>query len=363
MAEMQELREKMHEDMIEQIDKNPIIKAYMEVGELYKNEKWKAIPVYEEFMEYPLEDILDLYSCGPTSALAETQEKRMEMLDKYKTKISEMTKADHPQQPIFLWPEGRMPQKTVYTDNNGHKYIHNPGFVPRMYEVLVAEDITPKGAVICCAGGEQDDNVVPEGLGTAMELRDRGYQCFVLLNRVNGGPWCPEDVGADVARAIRFIRANADKYRIPSDRVAFAGFSNGGLTGEVNIQYYSKDQNMTDYYPDYVPDELDVLKGSPDAYICIYGPRFKGMDFEYDRAEYPPTFIAVGLEDHAAIPNLRWYWNDLMDHGITAEVHTFTGTPHGAAGLAYVKGYEPNPNFALWTELADHFMQNVYSNS
>ena len=140
----------------------------------------------------------------------------------------------------------------------------------------------------------------------------------------------------------------------------FAGFSNGGLTGELNIRYYSGSRDLKDYYPDYIPDALDAYKGSPDAYICVYGPRFNGMDFDYTDVVYPPTFIAVGLDDHAAAPNLRWMWNDLMDHGVKVEVHTFAGVPHGAAGLALVKGKEPNPGFALWTALADYFMQDIY---
>ena len=152
-------------------------------------------------------------------------------------------------------------------------------FRPYMYEVLVSPEVTPKGAVLCVAGGFQGRTVVNEGYGIALEFRKLGYQCFVIHNRVNALDFntkCSlngKENGADIARAIRYIRANADQYRIPADRVAAAGFSNGGATIENCVQYYSGTRTVKEYFPGYEPDELDAYYGAPDVYINVYGQR------------------------------------------------------------------------------------------
>ena len=72
---------------------------------------------------------------------------------------------------------------------------------------------------------------------------------------------------------------------------------------------------MTDHFPQYVPDELDEYPGAPDAFLCIYGPRWKGVEIDYTDVVYPPVFYAVGMED-TAIDNLHWVYQDLLKHGI-----------------------------------------------
>ena len=81
------------------------------------------------------------------------------------------------------------------------------------------------------------------------------------------------------------VRAAAGSYGIRENQVAFAGFSNGGLTGEACIRYYSGTQKTTDHFPDYREDDLDRYYGAPDAFLCIYGPRYKGAEFDYTDVE------------------------------------------------------------------------------
>lgn len=186
-----------------------------------------------------------------------------------------------------------------------------------------------------------------------------GYQVFMLNNRPNHNPWSERECGADAARAIRIIRRDADKYRIDPHNIAFAGYSNGGVTGEACILFYSGDKKMTDYFQDYQPDELDEVYGAPDAFLCIYGPRFAGAKVDYTGVVYPPTFFAVGRED-GAMENLHATYPDLIAHGVPVEVHTFAGVPHGKAGVRVVEGQVNYPNFELWLPLADAFLQDVF---
>lgn len=244
----------------------------------------------------------------------------------------------------------------------------NGNYSPYMYEVLVPGTVTPKGAVICVAGGAHGRTVINEGFGVALDLREAGYQCFVIHNRVNsvdletGRRINPLDCGSDIARAVRYVRANAEKYRIPADRVTAAGFSNGAITIENSILYFSGDRTVKEYFPEYEPDELDSYSGTPDAFLCVYGQRHKGLSFDWERVSYPPTFEAVGREDPTgALDNLYYVLPDLLAHGVPVEIHTFAATTHGRAAYHRVWEKEDRKNFDLWVPLADAFMQDVYS--
>ena len=52
---------------------------------------------------------------------------------------------------------------------------------------------------------------------------------------------------------------------------------------------------------------------------------------------------------------------DLISHGVSTEIHTFAGTPHGMAGIKLLDGEVKYPNFEMWLPLADAFMQDIYN--
>ena len=316
----------------------------------------KAVTFYDDMPCYPKEEVL---------RLAALEQKLLFTGDEsgagaYIALVGSIQKLPDAPEPIYLWPEGKVPTLTEYSDNSDYRYNHDPDFRPHMFEVLVPQDVTPKGAVVVCPGGAHGSSCIHEGYQVTQDLAALGYQCFLLLNRPNNNPWNAKECGADAARAIRYVRAHAAQYRIDPQNVAFAGFSNGGLTGENTIRYFSGKQTVAQHFPGYEPDELDGYYGAPDAFLCIYGPRFNGADFDYTDVVYPPTFFAVGRGD-SAMDNLHWMYPSLLEHGVPVEVHTFAGVPHGKAGdKIKFGGVSQYPSFDLWEPLADAFMQDVY---
>lgn len=348
---------------------NALMERRARMNQKFGKELFGAVEIFEDVVNYDIEDELKLYHLQTAIEKADGEEQEQLVKDFYNLYTS-MKPKENPLERIYLWPEGNMPRNTEYTDNSDYKRKHNPDFRPYMYALTVDKSVQPKGAVVVVAGGDHGRCVIPEAYQTCLDLNALGYQCFLLLNRVNHNPWSGEECGADTARAIRIIRANAEQYRISPDRVGYAGFSNGGLTGDNCIRYFSGTQTVKDHFPDYIPDDLDAYSGAPDAYCCIYGPRFQ-MDLlnpekedivDYAKAIYPPTFIAVGREDFA-MKNLYHYLNELVEHNIPVEVHTFAGVPHGIAGFKILNGgVEQYPNFNLWLPLADAFMQDAWKN-
>lgn len=327
---------------------------------LFAEEKHKSVPLFENCLQYPIEKLVELDRLTNEILWECPLEEIPEKIEKYAAFRDSIQRIPGSPEPLPLWPEGKMPAETEYTDNSDFRYNHDPDFKPFFYEMLIPEEAQPKGAIVVCPGGDHGEPTLSEGYQVCKEMNELGYQCFLLLNRPNHNPYNGKECGADTARLIRYVRKNAERYRIPADRVAFAGFSNGGLTGEFCVQYYSGKQTVKDHFPTYVPDELDDYYGAPDALLCVYGPRFNGMPFDYDVAVYPPTFFAVGRED-TAMENLNYVYPQLVERGIEVEVHTFAGVPHGVAGQA-VHGEVTYPTFQFWEPLADVFMQNVYQN-
>ena len=126
-------------------------------------------------------------------------------------------------QVLYLWEEGNIPAKTKFTkDMTG--YFDDWDFRPYVTAIPVRKGVTPKGAVVLMAGGAyQFRGNYTDSLPTAAALREYGFQTFIVDYRLS--PYTQEEGALDVARAVRFIRKNADVYGIDPDDIAVMGFS------------------------------------------------------------------------------------------------------------------------------------------
>jgi len=332
-------------------------KRMMEVRREYGAALKKANEMYEDATRYPIRELVDLFNLQGKLMGADDAD-RAALGAEFLAAIDSIKLLPNAPDRIYLWPEGKVPTLTDYTDNSEGRYNHDPDYQPYMLEMLLPEDVTPVGAVVTIAGGVHGAGTMNECYQVGLEFNERGYQCFILQCRPNNGPWNSYDTGADAARALRIIRANAEKYRIKPNNIALAGFSNGGITIDFCIEHYSGEQKMTDYYADYQPDEYDAYYGAPDAYLCVYGPRHKGTQYDYTGVVYPPTFFAIGRLD-TAIDNFNELYPSLLERGVPMEIHTFAGHPHGYAGWKIIDG-KGNPNFDSWLGHADIFLRDLF---
>lgn len=335
----------------------------------------QAIPFYEDPTRYPIDKLVAMANMQHEMIFCDDKAPRQELLHRFIALRDSLTLLPNAPERIYLWPAGKMPTLTVYAPdmNAGYRYDHDPDFQPYLLEMLLPEEVTPVGAVVTIAGGQHGMGTLNECYQNGLEFNRLGYQCFILNSRPNRMPWNGKESGVDAARALRYIRFHAARYRLSSDRVAAAGFSNGGLNIDECIRYYSGDQTVADHFPGYEPDELDACYGAPDVFLCIYGARLHkvndvfGMQFgpleayDYTRVSYPSTFFACGLEDETGLQNLYPVFNDLVGRGVKVEIHTFAGHPHGFSGWKLIDG-KGFPNFDLWLVHADNFMQDVYKN-
>lgn len=250
-------------------------------------------------------------------------------------------------QTLYLWEEGNVPATTEYTQNNGN-YADDPDFRPYIVTFPVPKGTEIKGAVAICAGGAfqfRSDQV--EGTPVAQALSELGFQSFVVNYRLR--PYTQEEGALDLARAVRFVRKNAEIYGIDEKDIAVMGFSAGGILAGEMLLNFDGTVDGTALDAGYVPDELDRISADASADGMIYS--FYGRlsvaskDIEkFAASDLPPTYFCYGTRD----PFVREFEaciDALRKADISVEVDVLDGRPHG---YGYTEGWIPA--YAGWLE-------------
>ena len=237
-------------------------------------------------------------------------------------------------QVLYMWEEGNVPAQTEFTENMTG-YYDSYDFRPYVTAIPVREGTPVKGAVVLLAGGAfQVRGNYTDTLPTAAHLRELGFQTFIVDYRLR--PYTQQEGALDVARAVRFIRKNADAYGIDPDDIAVMGYSAGGIQAGEFFLNFDGEVNGTALDPDYVPDELDAIPANASAAGMIYS--FYGrlsvasMDAQALKAgDLPPTFYCYGTEDPFYSQFEAQY--DLMQEvGVTTKRIVLQDWPHGFGG-------------------------------
>jgi len=97
--------------------------------------------------------------------------------------------------------------------------------VALMVPKLTFEGVRP-AVLICPGGGYENISFHSEGLETAARMAQRGWRPFILNYRFHPNRYpAPQ---TDLAFAIKYIRANAQAYRIDPQNLMILGYSAGG---------------------------------------------------------------------------------------------------------------------------------------
>ena len=239
---------------------------------------------------------------------------------------------DPQQELIYLWADNNIPAVTKHQEHSASRYADPPDFLPNMKVFRVKEAMRVKGAVLLCSGGAfAFRNNRGEGEPVAKALSQLGYHCFVVNYRLR--PYTQEEGALDLARAVRYVRHNADGYGIQKDKIAVAGFSAGGiLCGEMALNFKGT-VNGTAIDSQYVPDELDGVSADVSAIGHIYS--FYGRlsiastDVElFRRSNLPPAYFCYGTRDPFA-NQFAACVNALQQAGVSVESNVLEGWPHG----------------------------------
>lgn len=214
--------------------------------------------------------------------------------------------------------------------------------------VYVPENPNGTAVVICPGGSYKNLYVHGEGVRFAKWFNSIGVTAFILKYRLPSDEIMQnKTIGPlqDAQESIRFIRRNAAKWGINTQKVGIIGFSAGGhlastLSTHFNdIVYQSKDSISArpDFsilvYPVISMDDTithkmsknNLLGSAPSPELIEKYSNDKQID-----SNTPPTFIVHAMDDKSVlVENSIEYFLSLKKNNVTCEAHFYQTGKHG----------------------------------
>jgi len=242
-----------------------------------------------------------------------------------------------PPTPVLLWPDGA-PGATGDSEEDK----------PALSIYLPDKDKNTGCAVIVCPGGAFTHRATDyEGVLIAEWLRARGIAAFVLRYRLTP-IYKRSDAVADGHRAVQFLRAHADEYKISPDRIGMIGFSAGSELACMAV--FSADDGKPE-----ATNNIDRQSSRLNFMILGYG----SSPGQVNRTNTPPTFFFCTAEDRSHATGMISLYTAMYNANIPAEIHIF---PNGEHGVGVADG---DAVLGLWPQLMYNWMraQNLFTAS
>ena len=273
---------------------------------------------------------------------------------------------------IPLWEKGKMPNSKglELKDDIRNERIYTVG-TPGFYAFFPSNQENKGAAVVICPGGGYERLAyIIAGTQMAKWFNTMGISAFVLNYRLPNSPDLLQREIAplqDAQRAMRIIRANAEKWQINPDKIGIFGTSAGGHLA-ANLGTETQDLAK-------IGDDLDKISFAPNFMILI-SPVITMDDFTHQGSKKnllgenptkdlvekyclekqvsektPPAFLVHAANDTGVSPrNSLKFYNALLDKNISVSLHIF---PLGGHAIAL----RNNPGSTEeWTKLCEMWL-------
>ena len=213
---------------------------------------------------------------------------------------------------LLLWPSGNIPnyKKTNEVEKRDSSGIVRISLVQQpMIDVYLPskQNATGQALVVCPGGGYGILAYDWEGTDIAKWLNANGIAAIVLKYRL---PNSKSNIDPklspllDAQRALRFVRANAEKWNIKKDKIGIMGFSAGGhLASTAGTHFDKGNPNAT--------DSIDRISSRPDFMILMYPVITMSQPYMHQGSRN--NLISAMADSSTA----KYYSNDLQVTGET----------------------------------------------
>jgi acetyl esterase/lipase len=279
-----------------------------------------------------------------------------------------------------LWPAGKLPnyqksddvEKRESTDIVRFSKVQSPEiavFLPSK------KNATRQAVIICPGGGYAYLAYDWEGTDVAKLLNSKGITAIVLKYRLpNSKSNITPNLSPlmDAKRAMRIVRANADKWGIQKNNIGIMGFSAGGhLASTLATHFDEGDANSKDsieqqssrpdfavlVYPvitmnkafTHMGSRTNLLGNNPDSsLVALYSNELQVTK------QTPPSFLIHATDDKTVpVENSLRFYEAAKNNGVPVEMHIF---PHGGHGFSLAIG---KGELESWTDLLITWLRTV----
>jgi acetyl esterase/lipase len=250
------------------------------------------------------------------------------------------------QTPVPLWPDGA--PGALGTNAND---------IPTLTAYLPDAANTTGAAMVICPGGAYMHLAPHEGNDYALWLNQHGVTCFVLKYRLGTSGYRHPAMLNDASRAVRWVRAHADEFKVDAHRVGIMGSSAGGhLAATLLTHFDAGDANAA--------DAIERQGSRPDLGVLCY-PVISMGEFTHKGSKEsllgknpdpelvqllsnelqvttntPPCFLWTTFEDTAVpIENTLLFAAALQRNHVPFDLHVYQKGGHGM-------GLKDKPPFA-----------------
>jgi acetyl esterase/lipase len=282
---------------------------------------------------------------------------------------------------LTLYPEGEIPnykdvgevEKWDTTDIVRVSKVQTPDisvYLPSK------KNRTGEAVVICPGGGYRILAYDWEGEDIAKFWNSKGVSAIVLKYRLpsSGAQIEPHKSSLmDAQRAMRMVRYHSEDWRIDKGKIGIMGFSAGGHLASSLSTHYDSGNPMS-------ADPIEKESCRPDFSILMYPVISFTGDFQHSGSrkalvgedeelmEYfsselqitedtPPAILIHASDDRSvAVENSIVYYQALIKHGVSAEMHIYPYGGHGFS-LAVGKGH-----LAGWPERVWEWVKYIGNN-
>jgi acetyl esterase/lipase len=236
--------------------------------------------------------------------------------------------------------------------------------IPTLTPYFAPPEKATGAAIIICPGGGYSMLAPHEGFHYALWLNEQGIAGFVLKYRLTPDGYRHPSMMQDVQRAIRYVRANAEKWKLNPNKIGVMGSSAGGHLASTALTHFDAGNPKA-------VDLIDRVSSRPDLGILCYPVITMGANTHQgsmhnllgDNADpklveflssekqvtkdTPVIFIFHTFEDAAVkVENTMEFAAALRRNGVPFSLHIY---PKGAHGMGLGTAQWDPDHRHIWT--------------
>ncbi len=254
------------------------------------------------------------------------------------------------QKPVPLWPDGA-PGALGSSASD----------IPTLTPYLPDGTNSSGAAMVICPGGGYGALAPHEGNDYALWLNQHGVTCFVLKYRLGSNGYRHPAMLNDAARAVRWVRAHADEFKVDARRVGIMGSSAGGHLASTLVTHFDSGNASA-------KDPVERQSSRPDLGILCYAVISLG-EFTHQGSKNnllgktpapelvkllsnelqvttntPPCFLWSTFEDQAVpLENTLLFAEALRKNRVPFDLHIYQQGRHGIGLKAKPPFANPHP--------------------